>query len=242
MSTRTFTVFKDASPKKTAKPRPLGRASSSAAILSSSRLSENSVNPLTILSTSAEKENAHPLTGSSSHASLGKKRKTSESGGVLATKVLAMAASDPAISKQQKPKRADLKRKALSDVGPEKTKLKRESSKISASRDLRGSVSSAPAPQPRTSHKRTRSSSVLQLETIKEETSTSTDAAKDTESESVKQAIINSKCKDLTVSPLADVSGAYIQSSERKADEVHEEKLCKKDVSACGYNDYLVAP
>lgn len=223
MSARSFTVFQDASsPVKAHKPRPLGRAASAAAVLANSHLSENSSAPgsAPTSSTLAEKENTHPVTGLGVgvRSLQGKRRKMSESGsgGVLATKMLAVVASvsGEATATGKKPKapapaqaRADLKRKALSDAGSEKTKLKREGSR---------SITSS------TTFKRTRSSSKLLLETIKEE-----GALKDVEAEegkeSVKQVLINSKCRELTVSPLADVTGAYTQSTDAVDEKDAEE-------------------
>ena len=238
MSSRSFTVFKDAaSPVRTSKPRPLGRAASAAAILTSSRLSENSSSAATLptSSTSSEKENTHPVTGLGARPPLGKKRKTSESGsgGVLATKMIAVAASasgDAKATGKSKPKaplqpRADLKRKALSDAGSDKTKLKREGSKDGS---LRTSGTST------ASNKRTRSTSKLLLETIKEEEVVTKEKEEPKKQELIEQVLINSKCRDLTVSPLADVTDAYTQSTEgvdAKKDEEETESVAPSEVS-----------
>lgn len=165
--------------------------------------------------------------GAGARPPLGKKRKVSEGGcgGVLATKMIAVAASasDAKATGNTKPKaplqtRVDLKRKALSDAGSDKTKLKRGSLKDGGSRSSNTSLVTT---------RRTRSTTKLLLETIKEEVVT-TEKEGSKKQDSLKQVLINSKCRDLTVSPLADVTGAYTQSAdsvEKKAKEEVESAL-----------------
>ena len=242
MSSRSFVIFQDpSSPVKASKPRPLGRSASAAAVLTSSRLAENSSGASTLqtASTSAEKENTHPLTGLGIGRPLqNKKRKASESvGGVLATKMIAVVASasaddSTATGKPAKPKgpqslsRSDLKRKALSDAGSEKTKMKRGPSQSGGSKNINPSTS--------TTQRRTRSASKLLLETIKEETATPIEQEDQKTKDSIKQVLIDSKCRELTVSPLADVTDAYTQSSESaegKNDEEETASVAPSEVS-----------
>ena len=243
MSSRSFVIFQDpSSPVKASKPRPLGRSASAAAVLTSSRLAENSsgASSLQTASTSAEKENTHPLTGLGIGRPLqNKKRKASESvGGVLATKMIAVVASasaeddSTATGKPAKPKgpqalsRSDLKRKALSDAGSEKTKMKRGPSQSGGSKNINPSTS--------TTQRGTRSASKLLLEPIKEETATPIEQEDQKTKESIKQVLIDSKCRELTVSPLADVTDAYTQSSESaegKNDEEETASVAPSEVS-----------
>lgn len=203
MATRSFTVYRDApstSASSTRQPglRPLGRSNSAAAVLASSRGAVGNA-PSTSF---PEKENVNPLTGlslSSNSTKNGKKRKASESGTVLATKVLA-AAPEPV----QKPARVPLKRRSTSvQLASTKAKLKRDSSK------KKDNCSSGQAPSLSIS----RSNSKGYLEPISEEPPSSPERPK-AKSDSLTQAQIDSRCYDLTVSPLADVSSAFIQSPE----------------------------
>ncbi|KAL5522656.1 hypothetical protein ACEPAG_8674 [Sanghuangporus baumii] len=233
MSARTFTVFQDASPvKKRPSARPLGRSVSAAAVLTSSARRSENMNTVSL----PEKENLHPVTGLSLGAasSSGKKRKASESSTVLAPKVLGVP-SGASGSAKAKPKRTDLKRKASTQAGSGKAKLKKESSKkdgnerkaLSAVQTTSSSSDSTSTRRP-VSRAGSRSVSALVLATIEEEPATQTveEDASEAKVEEVTQAQIDSRCYELTVSPLADVSDAYIQSSETETkEEMKDEKL-----------------
>ncbi|KAL5523073.1 hypothetical protein ACEPAF_1340 [Sanghuangporus sanghuang] len=230
MSARTFTVFQDASPvKKRHSSRPLGRSVSAAAVLTSSARRSENTNTVSL----PEKENLHPVTGLSLGAasSSGKKRKASESSTVLAPKVLGV----PSGSAKAKPKRTDLKRKASTQAGSGKAKLKKESSKkdgnerkaLSAVQTTSSSSESTSTRKP-VSRAGSRSASAPILATIEEEPATQKveKDASEAKVEEVTQAQIDSRCYELTVSPLADVSDAYIQSSETETkEEIKDEKL-----------------
>ena len=245
--TYTFTVFQDASPvKKRPAARPLGRSVSAAAVLTSSARHSENMNTISL----PEKENLHPVTGLSLGASSasGKKRKASESSTVLAPKVLGVPA-DTAGSAKAKPKRSDLKRKASSQAGSGKAKVKKEGAKkdgvekkaLSAAQTTSNSATSNSTPRP-VSRAGSRIVSAPILATIEEEPATQKAEEDVTEAKvkEVTQAQIDSRCYELTVSPLADVSDAYLQSSESetKVDTtvVKDEKLSVdktiKDVSA----------
>ena len=222
MSTRAFTVYRDepsvvnARAKQSAS-RPLGKSNSASAGVGSSR----GVGDTTVASSIQEKENVNPLTGlslSSANTKNGKKRKASESSTVLATKVLA-AAPDPV----QKPARVPLKRRSSVQLAPAKPKVKRD-----ASKKKEGSVGGQ-APSLSIS----RSSSKGYLEVIKEEPS-SPESPK-SKSSKLTQSQIDTRCYDLTVSPLADVSDAFIQSPDSKKKEKEEDLVeyrMVKDVSS----------
>ncbi|KLO12900.1 hypothetical protein SCHPADRAFT_928944 [Schizopora paradoxa] len=187
-----------------------------------------------------EKENIHPVTGLSSSQPLTKKRKmsvSSENGApcVLATKMLAIA-------EPSKAKRPELKqRKASSGPIREKgrakaTGLTRSKSTADGRRVFGSSANTVGAPsgsapvlaaaaKPRKLSRSfsqpsvlARSSSKL-LESVPEHDDFSTLYEMDDE---VNQAVINSRCRDLTVLPLADVSVAYLQSGGSSAHVVDE--------------------
>ncbi|KAL5499064.1 hypothetical protein ACEPAH_1582 [Sanghuangporus vaninii] len=232
MSARTFTVFQDASPvKKRHSARPLGRSVSAAAVLTSSARRSENTNTVSL----PEKENLHPVTGLSLGAasSSGKKRKASESGTVLAPKILGVP-SDASGSAKAKPKRTDLKRKASTQAGSGKAKLKKESSKKDgnerkalAAVQTTSSSDSTSTRKP-VSRAGSRSVSAPILATIEEEPATQKveEDASEAKVKEVTQAQIDSRCYELTVSPLADVSDAYIQSSETETkEEIKYEKL-----------------
>lgn len=230
MPARSFTVFQDAQP--AAKPptalRPLGRSASAAAVLTTRRSGNNVVSL-------PEKENLHPLTGlSTSSAPLGKKRKASESSSVLAPKVLGVTGSSDA--NKVKPKHSELKRKASSQTNSGKSKVKRETSKENGEykkRSVVGTTSSV-----RNSRSGSRSASTTILEAIEEEVATQIVHEEELhlETKSITQSLINSRCYELTVSPLADISDAYLQSSESKKEVSRDEDFhAVKEVSALSY-------
>ncbi|KII87586.1 hypothetical protein PLICRDRAFT_54668 [Plicaturopsis crispa FD-325 SS-3] len=143
--------------------------------------------------TLTEKENLHPLTGERTiAASSAKKRKTAE--GILATKLH----NPPTHSKKQK---ASLKEK---DGKPDPKRRK-----ASASLSLSASSSKSSSLKARKERKSGSSSSRAlsrRLPRVEEDG--------ESDRERVAQAEINSKCYDLTVLPLADVTPAYELNSE----------------------------
>ncbi|EJC99356.1 uncharacterized protein FOMMEDRAFT_148838 [Fomitiporia mediterranea MF3/22] len=221
MPSRTFTVYRDAPSTKPSAPRLLGRSVSAAAVLTTSRRSESGIPSL------PEKENLHPLTGlGTTSVTSSKKRKASDSNTVLKAKILCAPGSSGA-AKSKPPKRADLKRKASSQASSAKTKAKKEQSgKTCEDRKALSDVAPAsPANRATPSRLSSHSSSAISLETIKEEAATqSADEEKPgSDSKSLTQVLIDSRCYELTVSPLADVSDAYLQSSDTKKEEVRDE-------------------
>jgi hypothetical protein len=148
----------------------------------------------TLLSTLAaiEKENLHPLTGEravQTTTNASKKRKTA----VLVTKVVA----PPSSSKKQK-------------------ELKSEPKKLRKSSSGNGNRSDARKKTPRGSRP-TRKASPLPR--VDEEQEFSSAKQRDPTRLIISQANIDSKCYELTVSPLADVSGAYDTATETSDQE-----------------------
>ncbi|KAG2156831.1 uncharacterized protein EDB93DRAFT_870348 [Suillus bovinus] len=150
----------------------------------------------TLLSTLAaiEKENLHPLTGqraTQSTTNPSKKRKTA----VLVTKVVAPLPS----SKKQK-------------------ELKSESKKLRKSATGNGNKSDGCKKVPRGSRP-VRKASPLPRVDEEQEISTATPSQRDPTRLIISQAKIDSKCYELTVSPLADVSEAYDTATETSDQE-----------------------
>ncbi|KAF4618253.1 hypothetical protein D9613_011626 [Agrocybe pediades] len=184
MSLRTFTVFQDASLSEAPQPkvtRPATRSSTRVlGVLSSSTTQGEGV--------SVDKENYHPVTGERAGPSTGenKKRKT-----VLVTKVQPAATTGK--SKKVKESHSEpeaKKRKASSTTTITATKTKTK-------KDVK--VAGANTKKPST--KRTVSKKVSALPKVNEE--------EEGDKECLTQAAIDSRCYDLTVKPLADVSDAY---------------------------------
>ncbi|KAH7878427.1 uncharacterized protein C8R40DRAFT_1167165 [Lentinula edodes] len=185
MSSRSFTVFVDtpASEETETKPKPTTNTRLSRS-LSESSLSLG-LSPIY----TTDKENLDPLTGErvGSSTALGKKRKGSIS--VLAVKppleVKLSKGKDVSASEAQP--EAKKRKSSVSSSLSSKSKSKKElkapgSGKKSAKRSSRRA-----SPMPKLDE---------EVESDKEQTR-------------VNQALINSKCYDLTVKPLADVSEAY---------------------------------
>lgn len=209
MSTRKFTVFLD---EPTTTRRPLSRSLSTPVILTSNR-SENIVgSSRSVLGVVPEKENVHPVTGNTTTSTqTGKKRKASESGSVLATKAFAPVAVEA------KPKRAEAKRKLSSS----KAKASKEPAKRSTeSKKVLGAVKVNTAPVKRAPSVPPSRSSPVTLDSVPEEVeeklAVNETTKSETKAEMISQARINERCYELTVSPLADVTDAYLQSSESK--------------------------
>lgn len=150
----------------------------------------------TLLSTLAaiEKENLHPLTGERAAQTMtnaSKKRKTA----VLVTKVVA----PPPSSKKQKELKSDPKKPRKSTSG-------------------NGNRSDGRKKAPRGSRP-TRKASPLPRVDEEQELSTAIRSQRDPTRLIISQAKIDSKCYELTVSPLADVSGAYDTATETSDQE-----------------------
>ncbi|KAG2124443.1 hypothetical protein DEU56DRAFT_917022 [Suillus clintonianus] len=148
----------------------------------------------TLLSTLAaiEKENLHPLTGeraAQATANASKKRKTA----VLVTKVVA----PPLSSKKQKEVKSEPKKSRKSSSGKKS--------------DGRKKIPRGSRPQ--------RNASPLPRVDEEQELSTATPMKRDPTRLIISQANIDSKCYELTVSPLADVSEAYDTATETSDQE-----------------------
>jgi len=144
----------------------------------------NSINPTRTIITTAEKENVHPVTGERAGPNNAKKRKTS----VLATKVH--------ITLESK------KQKDLKEAQPNAKKRKSSSSTLA----VKGKGISRKDGKSR-KPKKAPSRKVSPMPKLEEEVDT------DRERNRVAQADIDSRCYELTVKPLADVSQAYEQSA-----------------------------
>lgn len=205
MSTRKFTVFQDAP---TEQPHVPPKRQSSTAVLGSLPLSQENVQ--TSIRPLPEKENIDPVTGLTASApQTGKKRKIADSGGVLATKSICVTAGSSAKEK----KRTELKRRATSStIG--KAKGRAASSKVKGTEEKKAASDNnqnqqAPAGNGLRLLSRSITVSTSTLGAIPED-----ETDDDPEMAAfIRQALIDSKCYDLTVLPLANVTGAYVQSS-----------------------------
>lgn len=164
----------------------------------------------TLLSTLAaiEKENLHPLTGERAAQTMtnaSKKRKTA----VLVTKVVA----PPPSSKKQKELKSDPKKPRKSTIG-------------------NGNRSDGRKKIPR---RPTRKASPLPRVDEEQELSTAIRSQRDPTRLIISQAKIDSKCYELTVSPLADVSGAYDTATETSDQESVFDKEQSVEPELCDY-------
>ncbi|KAF9455815.1 hypothetical protein BDZ94DRAFT_1230553 [Collybia nuda] len=190
MTLRTFTVFQDAPTSDTPK-----HTASSAVLSTSLSVLANSANPNNATTlTTAEKENLHPLTGERAGPSItnSKKRKTS----VLATKVHLPLGSKAL--KEAKEAQPDAKKRKSSSTSTAKSK--------SASTKKDGKPSSSSSSSARKAAKKP-SRRVSPMPKLNEEVEA------DGEQDRIIQVDIDSRCYELTVKPLADVSQAYEQSA-----------------------------
>ncbi|KAG6908949.1 hypothetical protein DXG01_002728 [Tephrocybe rancida] len=216
MSLRTFTVFQDTPSSDNAKPKATTTVTSPA--LSSRPLNVNSATTVT----TAEKENMHPLTGERAGPSTTniKKRKTS----VLATKV-----HTPLTSKKQKESKestdsnADVKKRKSSATSTSKAKagVKKEG-KTSSSRKTTKKPLRRVSPLPKV------------------------DEEAEAERDRITQAEIDSRCYELTVKPLADLSQAYEQSASLLTPVVDEDaskfRSVKESSAEPEIRDYISSP
>ncbi|KAF7763465.1 hypothetical protein Agabi119p4_8002 [Agaricus bisporus var. burnettii] len=187
MASRTFTVFQDVIAVEAPKVKPVTSGvmatRSSARIKNSSQNSSTSKEPAPV-----DKENLHPLTGQRAASTTSKKRKTN---------VLAVKPSAPLAVK--KAKSTKLMKQAASG-SPKKRKTSTEALKVKVSVKKSGKAGG-------TLRKSTTKRSVRkvsELPPLEEELDVN-----GREAEDGTQASIDSRCYDLTVQPLADVSQAY---------------------------------
>jgi hypothetical protein len=187
MASRTFTVFQDATPAEAPKAEVV--TSSVMPTRSSARLNRMSSNSSTSKDAApVDKENFHPATGQRAASTTSKKRKTNvltvkPSAPLTVKKVKSIKTMNLATSTSPK------KRKAPSEALRSKTSVKK-SGKTS------GTVRKS------TSKRLTRKAP--ELPPVNEELNGNGQKAEDGT-----QASIDSRCYDLTVRPLADVSQAY---------------------------------
>ncbi|KAF9528683.1 hypothetical protein CPB83DRAFT_732075, partial [Crepidotus variabilis] len=182
MSLRAFTVFQDAPASEPLQPRVL--RSNVMATRASTRNIELPA-PATEFAP-LDKENYDPVTGERAGPSTlaGKKRKT----GVLAAKVQPPT-TETKLSKKDKDSQPEQKKRKASTSGPATSKSK------SVKKDVKITGLS------KKTTKRTGSRKMPSLPRLKEE--------EESGKTPVTQEEIDSRCKDLTVRPLADVSEAY---------------------------------
>lgn len=198
---RSFAVFLDNPQPAILKPKASHNVASS--LLSpSSNVNANYCNPLT---TSTEKENLHPVTGerpSSTTTTTGKKRKPSVS--ILSTKV-----HNPPTNKKQKESSKSLKPEAKKRKPSPSTSssIATKSKSSSSDKESKRAVSTlGVSKKPSTSSRSSKLSSrkVSPMPKLEEESD-----VLGKERERINQAEIDSRCYELTVSPLADVTRAY---------------------------------
>lgn len=189
MSLRTFTVFQDAPSTETPKPkvtRPTAMAIRSSSLNQATITSSNSLVDVTEV---IDKENYHPVTGERAGPgsnTTAKKRKTN----VLATKVHTSAGS--AGKKQKDSSHTETKKRKASSSSTIKAK-------VAPKRD--GKVKKTYAKKPP-------SRQVSPMPKVSEEEE---QVVVDKRPDHPTQADIDSRCYELTVKPLADVSEAYEQ-------------------------------
>ncbi|GLB45223.1 hypothetical protein LshimejAT787_2001280 [Lyophyllum shimeji] len=218
MSLRTFTVFQDVPSADSSKAGPANTLNATSPVLASKPVNTNHATTLT----TAEKENVHPLTGERAGPSNNntKKRKTS----VLATKVHA-----PLSAKKQKESKED-----STESNPEAKKRK---SSTSTSKAKSGGKKDGKAASSRKSTKRS-TRRVSPMPKVDEEA--------EAERERITQAEIDSRCYELTVKPLADLSQAYEQGSSLETPAVEEDKVKFRSVKESSLEpeirDYFSSP
>ena len=207
MSTRSFLVFQDSLSEEV----DIGSRVPIPSKLSKHRSASQEIAMAfeSILSPAREKENVHPVTGiTASSSQMNKKRKASETNGVLSTKSL--TTTNVSSSKSKLP---ELKRhKSAFAEKPEKSKRKNSlSRKGGESRRILGSSENATSLSRESTIRQPRSLSrepTVVLDTVEEHLpSTGLGYTKATQ-----QALIDSRCRELTMLPLADVSNAYLES------------------------------
>lgn len=149
--------------------------------------------------TAKDKENLHPLTGrrTSTDDSQGKKRKTA----VLATKLLVTTNKTP--KEPHSPKKRKLSVSNTSK-GPVEKKEKKEKEQND---DKKAAVNRRPL-------KKNRARKATGLAKVDEEVEEEKESqpAKEKDHRNISQAEVDSRCYELTVMPLADLSKAYEQS------------------------------
>jgi hypothetical protein len=186
MASRTFTVFQDVPATEAVKTKPVtSNVMTTRSVTRSNKILQGSSSLNELLP--ADKENVHPVTGE--HAgvtAMSKKRKTN---------ILSAKPSTPLATKKGKPATA------TKDAQPQNKKRKAttetERSKGITKKEGKSSGTSRKAPK-RVTRK------VSNLPRLEEEA-----GCKSEETEDPVQAAINSRCVDLTVISLADVSQAY---------------------------------
>ena len=218
MSTRSFAVFQD-TPSDESKQKPSAAvAENPLSPMTSSQ--ENMRSTETILSPTMEKENLDPVTGLAVQPSTtGKKRKMSESSSILATKAISI----PASSSSKVSKGRELKRKSSTSSAVGKKGKNGLSKKGSEGRVVLGCTENGSSSHVAAGSRRPRALSrqpTTILGSVPEEAHEEAD-----DISTVEQALINSRCYDLTVKPLADVSDAYLQSSEKPEVKDEDEDL-----------------
>ena len=199
MSSRTFTVFQDAPTSETKRSRAAS-VSSATSPLSAKPMNASQATTLT----TTEKENLHPVTGEiAGTGNTTKKRKTS----VLATKVQV-----PFSSKKQKEQKEQKEPTSTPDT------KKRKSTTTSAAKVKAGvKKDGKSATSLRKGTKRV-SRKASSLPKVDEEAEAERERAK------ISQAEIDSRCYELTVKPLADLSQAYEQCSSLETLPTGDEK------------------
>ncbi|KAG7094791.1 hypothetical protein E1B28_005606 [Marasmius oreades] len=216
MSSRSFTVFQDTPVSDTPHHKDPSLSPTLSPLTSSTMHISANLGPVT----ATDKENLDPITGEPVVASgtNGKKRKTS----VLATK-------------------------SLTPLGPVLKDVKDSVEGQPETKKRKSSVSSGSKPKVKKDGKGLGSGkkTATKKSTRKALTMPKVDEEVDIERDAREQALVDSRCRDLTVSPLADVSEAYIKSSvfgevvlERPVSEdsrwLSKESSCEPDI-----RDYL---
>jgi hypothetical protein len=202
MSARSFIVFVD-SPQASQSTAPLYSQHSP-----SRSPSATPATSITSLAPTAEKENFDPVTGElsgpSSSQTAGKKRKT----GVLATKALCALGSKVKESKPEPKKRKSSATAPKEKTGAGKKKaVKVQGSSRKGGKGGRTSPRGSPLPK------------------VDENEEVEKDMASQQEGERLLQTDIDSRCYDLTVSPLADVTVAYENPSSDVKLKFHSAKV-----------------
>lgn len=206
MSSRSFAVFLDNPQPEILKPKASHNVADSPLSPSTPNVNINYSNALT---TGTEKENLHPVTGERpglTNASTGKKRKPSVS--ILATKV-----HNPPTNKKQKESSKSLKpeakkRKSSSSTSSSTTTKSKSSSSDKESKRAGSTLGSAKKPSTSSRSSKSSSRKVSPMPKLEEEGD-----VLGRERERIRQSEIDSRCYELTVSPLADVTRAYDTSS-----------------------------
>ena len=214
MAARSFTVFLDNPQPDIVKPKAFDIAETIRLPLTSQSTLNNALAP-------AAKENLDPVTGQrpgSATTATSKKRKN---GGILVTKV-----HNPPTSKKQKESTSTSSKSKLDTKKPKSSSTPKTKSASSEDKGMKRAASGKKSTSSRSSKSSSRK--VSPMPKLDEEGD-----VLGRERETIRQAEIDSRCYELTVLPLADVTQAYDASSSMAFPPNDEKLVLSRSVKVC---------